>query len=118
MSLTEEEKYKVIHYLGHNSRIITVGTRDYNSVIADSLLNLSPQGESYIRDLLVEVELVKAKLKSTRARMLVSKVGDIELNENEWTLLNKEYSRVLNELARAVDIPLAAGKSSTIRVVC
>ena len=117
MSLTKEEKYKVIHYLGHNSRIITVGTRDYNSIVADNLKNLSPQGERYVREVLVEIEAVKARLKATRSRMLVRKVGDIELNENEWTLLNKEYSRVLNELSRAVDIDLAAGKSSSIKVI-
>ena len=118
--LTKEEKYKVIHYLGYGSRTIKDGTRDYNSTVADDLDNLSPQGERYVRSLLVEVEAVKERLKSTRSRMLVRKVGDIELNENEWTLLNKEYSRVLNELARALGVSVAAGvgSSASISVRC
>lgn len=117
MSLTEDEKYKVIHYLGYNSRTITAGTRDYNSVLAGNLTNLSPQGESYVRTLIADVESLKVSLASTRRRMLVRKVGDIELNENEWSLLQKEYKRVLGELAAATEIPSKAGRSAMINVV-
>jgi hypothetical protein len=117
MSLTEDEKYAVIHYLGYSSRTITAGTRDYNSVIASNLTNLSPQGESYIRSTLADLEALKANLAATRKRMLVRKVGDIELNSDEWSLLQKEYSRVLNELSRATDIALLSGRSAMIRMV-
>lgn len=105
MALTEEQRIKTVLFLGYPATSIMPGSTDYSRGLMARLITLSPTAEAMIVALLTDIEEVKGKLKASSSRMLVKKVGDIELNTEESGGLRKEHGRLLRELSSILSIP-------------
>jgi len=109
MALTTEQKAKSLLYLGHPVKTLDEESTHYNKILVDRFNNLSSTAESIVGALLTEIEAVRTKFGASTGRALVKRVGDIELNTDEHSSLNREYKRLLNDLSKYLDIPLKGG---------
>lgn len=117
MVLSATEQANVIFYLGWPGKTLVTGSTHYDSTIANRLINLDVDTESNARSLLTQIGDVRTKYTASTSRMLVRKVGDIELNSGEHEALGKEYRRLLLDLAYLLDIPLLSkGRNLSVRV--
>ena len=114
MALTETQQHDVIFYLGWPGKTLVTSSTHYNKVIADRLTNLNTNTETQVTGLLAEIVALRTKYGASTSRMLVKKVGDIELNTDEHHTLGREYRRVLRDLSQLLDIPLKKGGGMTI----
>lgn len=115
MALTEEQKAAVIFYLGYPATSIIPGSTDYSKILADRMANLTAPVEAQVSDLLTKIAAMREKLFGSSARMLVKRVGDIELNTDEHSLLSGENKRLLRDLSSLLGIPLQ-GRGNMISV--
>lgn len=110
MALTDDQKQDVVFYLGYPGTVLIPTSTNYSKIVADRLDNLNARIESQVTALLTEIAAVRTKFGASTTRMLVKKVGDIELNsDNEHLLLNKEYKRLLRNLAALLDLSVQGG---------
>lgn len=105
MALTLVEKTQIIYLLGYPGKLLLEASTHYNAPIARRLDLLTPEIESIVRTLLSDITTTKQKTVLSQSRMLVKRVGDIELNTDENRSLRSEIHRLLNELANLLDIP-------------
>lgn len=105
MALSTVEKTQVIYLLGYPGKVLVEGSTHYDPTIARRLNDLTPEIEDIARACIADVETVKSRLLASQGRMLVKKVGDIELNTDENMNLKGEYRRLLEQLATLLDIP-------------
>ena len=106
MSLSEAQKAAVIFYLGYPATSIIPNSTDYSKILADRMVNLTAPVEAQVGDLLTKIAAMREKLFGSSARMLVKRVGDIELNTDEHPLLSGEHRRLLRDLSSLLGIPL------------
>ncbi len=116
MALTDSQKHQAIFYLGYSGKTLIVGSTDYNKTVADALTNLNTYVETQVVDLLDLIEEAKEKFSASSARMLVKRVGDIELNTDEHRSLGQEYRRLLRELSSLLGLPTRGMGGITIGV--
>lgn len=114
MALSDSDKFKVIYELGWPGKTLVTNSTHYNRSVADRLTNLTTDIEDQVTSLLEKLDAVKLKYDASSSRMLVKKVGDIELNPDEHMLIGREYRRLKKELSRLLDIPDLAGSGTTI----
>lgn len=116
MALSATEKASIISYLGWPGKTLTVGSTHYNSTIVNRLENLDADVETLVRSFLTQLDALEVQYTASTSRMLVKKVGDIELNSDEHTSLGKERRRVLARLCNTLDIPLVGGGGNMVGV--
>ena len=116
MALTDQQKYDAIFYLGYASKVLDPGSTHYEKILADRLEGLHAVAESRVISLLAEISAARTKFTASSGRMLVKRVGDIELNTDEHLYINKEYRRLLDELSSLLDIPRRGGGGRMIPV--
>lgn len=109
MALSDQNKADVIWYLGYPGKVLEVGSTHYDPILVGRLNNLSAEIETQVTNLLERLEKLDIKFDKASGRFLVKKVGDIELNTDEFSLLTKAYKRWLRQLSSLLDIPMAAG---------
>ena len=109
--LTATQKAQIIFYLGYSATSIILGSTDYDKILADRMENLTPEAETLVGALLVQIGDVRTKMATSSSRMLVKKVGDIELNSDEHSLLSMEYRRLLRDLSSLMGINIANSSS-------
>lgn len=118
MALTSAQQAEVIFYLGWPAKSLVVDSTHYNTTLVTRLTGLSADSETLVTGLLTKIGDVRTKLDNSTARMLVKKVGDIELNTDENMYLNKDFRRLVRELSDLLDIPVMGGDNINIGVVC
>ena len=105
MALSDTQKHQVVFYLGSSGKTIIAGTTDYNKTVVDALSGLNSYVEAQVGDLLNLIADAKEKFTASSSRMLVKRVGDIELNTDEHRSLGQEYRRLVKELSALLGIP-------------
>ena len=115
MALSEEQRLKVILHLGYPATSIMPGSTDYSRGLMARLITLSPAAEVLVVTLLAKIDASQAKLEQSGSRMLVKRVGDIELNPDEHNLLSREHRRLIRELSTILSIP-SVGRGSSIGI--
>lgn len=98
MAFSEEEKARVLHFLGYPSLSqlsasiqlgIPAGAEPL-FLLEDALTRLRPGGEDAVRRDLCECESIEEQLSSARGRMRATQLGEIKLRENEAQMLRTE----------------------------
>ena len=116
MALSDDQKQDIVFYLGYPGTVLIPTSTSYSKIVADRLDNLNSRIESQVASLLTQIADMRSKFTASTGRMLVKKVGDIELNcDNEFMLLNQEYYRLLRDLAALLDLALQT-KGSGVNV--
>lgn len=105
MALTTAQKADVVFYLGWPAKSLQTDSTHYNPTLDDRLTNLPSDAESQVTTLLGEISTLRSKFTASSGRMLVKKVGDIELNTGEHEKLREEQRRLIRDLALVLDIP-------------
>jgi flagellar hook-associated protein FlgK len=67
--------------------------------------------EELILSYLDGINCIEIQIASAPKRLLVKKVGDIELNNQELEDLRSERKRMIKELSNLIDIPIVGGSS-------
>lgn len=116
MALSDAQKHKVIFFLGFSGKTLVSGSTDYNKTVVDALSGLNSYIEAQVIDLLDQIDVAREKYTASSARMLVKKVGDIELNADEHRNLGSEYRRLLKELSGLLGLPVQGGSGLHIGV--
>lgn len=114
MSLDAQQQADVLFYLGWPGTTNLVGNTNYNKIVVDRMTQTTPEVDARVASLLIEIENVRTKLTGSTGRALVKKVGDIELNTGEATLLKSDYKRLLRDLSSLLDIEMLGGSSICI----
>lgn len=117
MALTDDQKHQVVFHLGYSGKTIIAGTTDYNKTVVDALGGLNSYVEAQVVDLLDQIATAKEKFSASSSRMLVKKVGDIELNTDEHRSLGQEFRRLIRELSSLLGIPAQGLGGISIGVV-
>jgi len=115
--LTATQKAQVIFYLGYSASSIIPGSTDFDKILADRLTGLTAEAEAIVVDLLAQIAAVRTKLSTSSSRMLVKKVGDIELNSDEHVLLSRELRRLLKELSMMLGITAIGSTGRVFSIV-
>lgn len=104
--LTDADKHRVVFALGLPGRILDVRSMDYSSVISNKLVDLNQFIEEKVLELLSDIDDIKAKLKASPNKANVKQIGDIQLDTQiSLNVINKELSRLCDELAKLLEIP-------------
>lgn len=106
MALSDAQKHDVVMYLGWSGKSIVVGSTNYNSQVADRLINLTAPIEAQVVAYLDRLSAIDAKLDSAACRLSARRVDEIELNPDEIRMLRSERRRLARLLGRLLDIPL------------
>lgn len=116
MALDLEQKHNILFQLGYPAKTIIDGSNLYNSIVADRLDDLDSFSQDRVEALLEELDSARVKLTGLQDQGKLKQVGDIVFNvDNNDRTLKNDYTRLLKELSRYLDIPLR-GKSSMIGV--
>ena len=118
MSLTSAEKTNIVFLLGWPAKTLIVGSTHYDQTVVTRLNALDADIEAIVRTMLTGIEDVRTKYATSTSRMLVKKVGDIELNTDEHSTLGGEYKRLLRELSSCLDIPFIGKSRTNLGVRC
>ena len=116
MALSDDQRNAIIFYLGWPAKTIIVGSTHYDQTIVTRMTLLDPPVEGRVVSILLQLDAVQVKFTASTTRMLVRKVGDIELNTGEHQALYKEYRRLLKDLSVLLDIPLQSKGGASIGV--
>jgi hypothetical protein len=117
MALTDAQKDQIVFFLGWPSKTLVEGSTHYNTTVADRLIGLSAQTETTVGALITSIQTCRTKYEASSSRMLVKRVGDIELNTDEHRSLSKEYRRQVRELSSILDIPWIGGAGVNVGVI-
>ena len=117
MALTSAQKANIVFYLGWPSKALVSGSTHYNTTIVTRLTDLDSDTETIVTALLTDIATARTKMAASQGRMLVKKVGDIELNTDENTLLVRDYRRLVNDLSVLLDIPVLRSGGVNVSVV-
>lgn len=116
MALTATEQSQIVVALGWPGATLFATSTTYNQTVANRLVQIDTDTETAARDYLAQITALRLKYTDSTNRMLVRKVGDIELNSGEHENLGREYRRLLRELSTCLDIPLLAKGGRNIGV--
>lgn len=116
MALTSAQKFSALKHLGWPANTIIVGSTSYNKTVVDRLAISNADAEAKIIDLLDALESADVKLAAAQARMVVKRIGDIELNTDESISLIKDKRRLIRELSSFLDIAALASTGSIINL--
>lgn len=117
MALDTTQKQAVVFYLGYPGTTLVVGATAYNGMVAQRLTGLNEDIEDQVAALLTSIASTRTKLEASQGRMLVKKVGDIELNSDERMLLGRELKRLSMNLSTLLDIPMRNVSGNIINLV-
>ena len=118
MALTDTQKAQVIYFLGWPGKTLMENSTNFSKVVSDRLDNLSTDIENQVATLLAKLKKVDDKLEEAMCRFAATKVGNVETNENERSLLKGERKRYQCLLSDLLDIPVqSCGCSNGIRMI-
>lgn len=117
MALTDKEKYRVLYYLGWPGLTLIPTSTMYNKVVNDRLVDLVPDIEKLVKELLEKLQKLDDKLEKAQCRLSAKSVDNIEMNPDEIPMLKKERKRLIKELSDWLEIPIDK-QGNLIGVVC
>lgn len=99
MAFTDQEKARVLHFLGYASWVslaqsIQLGYPAASQplfLVEDAFNRITPDGENSIRRDLCELESIERQMSEGRQRLATKKVGEVEFNQGELGALRSEY---------------------------
>ena len=113
MSLTASEKERVQYHTGYGSvspaAAITYGLPALIQplfIVENAMKYLPPESEDRVRRTLDVLDGVECKLVDAQDRLMASRLGDLELREDETDRLEREYFRWATRLAETLRVPL------------
>lgn len=113
MALTNDEQRKCYLHLGYlqvNRTGVFVGglpqTTEVVHKLQVSLDSVTTNGETTVRELLAQLDPLRAKLFTCDTRFQAEKVEDVTLNPKEWQQRQQQYTWFRQQLARALDVAL------------
>lgn len=116
MSLTAQEKSKIISHLGWPAKSIIADTTDYNNTLVGRLEGLTTPFETEVRTLLDKLLKTDDGLESAQSRLLAKQVGDIVLRDDEIYQLKKEKKRLLRQLSDLLGIQIRSSGGNMIGI--
>ena len=112
--LSQENKYRVVFALCLNGEVLTETSVNFNSIVRDRLNINNVYVEDQVEKLLGQIDAIKIKLGESPSNSNVKQIGDIILDtDRSFSLINKEYRRLLGELSQLIDIPSQCRSGST-----
>ena len=105
MALTANEKYKAVYYLGYPSFVLDSTSIYYNSSINQNLTTITSYPETQVRTLLVGLDESRVEIDKAQARLKVTRIEEIELNQNELEARWAEDRKLVKLLGQIVGIP-------------
>lgn len=120
MALSLEDQHRVVFALCLPGRILDNTSMDYNSIVFDHLQLNNQFIEARVVSILDDIDTIKTQLKASPKNANLKRIGDIELDtDRSHLLIKKEYSRLLEELSKLLDIPCRcrAGGGKNVCVV-
>lgn len=108
MALTSQEQNKVVQLLGYGGKILQAGSVIYNKILNDRLNQLPVDTENLVRTYLGSVTAIEQQMAEAPARLVASKVQDLEMNHKELEMLRAERRRIGREIAAHLDVPYQA----------
>lgn len=108
MALSATEQSQIVTALGWPGAVLFPTSTTYNTTLINRLTLIDTDTETTARSYLTQITALRVQYTASTTRMLVKKVGDIELNSGEHEALGREYRRLLRELSACLDIPLIA----------
>jgi hypothetical protein len=117
VALTAAQQNSVVFYLGYPGKILIVGSTHYDQTVVTRMQALDANTELQVESLLTQIAAVRVKITASTSRMLVRKVGDIELNSGEHEALGRENKRLLRDLSVLLDIPCLTGSGRNVNMV-
>lgn len=115
MALEADEKLKVVRLLGWPGLVLTPTSQSYNSTVNTRISNLPEEVEDEVRVLLLRIEGLDEKREAALCRASTKKIDDIELNENELTILGNERKKLIGELSDLLEIMIYPNSSQANR---
>jgi hypothetical protein len=128
--LTDEQKNQIVFSLCYPNGTLDITSVNYNSVVASRINNLNEFAEELALALKAKLDALKAKLDSSstsNSQVLqerLKRIGDIEFYSQKEANLSgsgaspnqKDYNRLLNELANLLGIPnMCSGSGCKVR---
>lgn len=115
MAFTDEEKYKIIRFLGYPANTLKTDSLSYSKIISDRLLNVETAAEDEIRLIIDRIIALDEGLVTAVDQSGVKRIDDIEFfgasDGSKLSELRKERSRLIKELAMMLDIRMMSGGS-------
>lgn len=116
MALTSQEQNKVLQLLGYGGKTAQAGSVIYNKILNDRLHQLPPDTESLVRTYLASVSTIETQMAQAPARLAASKVGDLEMNHRELSMLRSERRKIAREIAAHLDVPYQGSSGVNVGV--
>lgn len=110
MALLDEEKRKCrlyldVHEVGRTGTFVGgLPYSDIAQIVELALDDVSPTGETTIRDLLGKMDPMWAELPGVRDRMQAEQVGSIRLRRDEWEARLAQWAFYRKRLATVLDV--------------
>ena len=117
MALSPKEQSKIVQILGYGGKVIQVGSVLYDKIMNDRLNRLPPDAEDLVRGFITQILAIEVQMSAAPARLAASKVGDIETNHRELSMLRAERRRIGREMADFLDIPNQMSGGANVSVV-
>jgi len=118
MALNQNQKTRILFYLGWSGLTLVQSSTHFNSVVFDRI-NDNSEEESIcriLRELLEKLEGIDQCLSEAKCRLAASSVDNIKTNPKEIDMLNKERRRCIRELADLIDVPILRSGGAMVGV--
>lgn len=117
MALTDTQKAEIIFFIGWPGKTLVENSTSFNRIVSDRLNNLTAEIEAQITKIIGRVKKIDDKLMEAVDRFSTKKVGDIEINDKERSLLKGERKRYITQISQLVDIEMQASGGINFGVV-
>ena len=115
--LTEAEKTKILRHLGWPGKSIVPNSTLFSNWVNDRMIDLTPEIESCVRDLLDRLDDMDGKLEKAVCRASIKSVDGMVFRDDEIRILRRERYRIIKELARMLDImPQTMGAMGSVGI--
>ena len=105
MALSQSEKLKIIKFIGWSYNYLRVGDTKYSTTINEKLTNIDDETETQLRTYIERIDEIDAILRKATARLAVTNIDRISLNQYEMGQLRTERRNVIREMQYLIDLP-------------
>lgn len=119
MVLTTSQQYKIMLYLGFPLKALDATSEFYSPIILSRVQNFDPNAEPIVVDMLAKLDDVYTRLMDAETRMLALGIEGIQLNPEEFKLLQRAKKFWVTKLSQVTQLPVAEygeATSATARV--
>lgn len=117
MALTSSEQNKIVQLLGFAGKSLQAGSVVYDKIMQDRLQSLPADTETLVRGYLAQVTAIETQLNAAICRLTAKKVGDIETNPQEMSMLRSERKKIAREVAQHLALPYSGADANVSIIV-